>query len=144
MLSNALEILVFVLVGLIIKFPLTMDFFLKSLFLFCLLILARAAAVLVALKKSDYSFKEKLFTTLIMPKGIAVAVVAFSFSLFESFQMEIILNLILVFMVYSLILSAIMQRFSKRFLGLSAKPSKIEEHVPHPKLKTQVITQDKT
>ena len=135
MLSNALEILVFVLLGLMIKIPFTFDFFLKSLFLFGLLILSRAAAVFVALKKSEYSFKEKLFISLNMPKGIAVAVVAFTFSLYKDVQVEIILNLILAFVIYSLILSTVIERLSKRFIRIDIKPSKIEEEIPHPKLK---------
>lgn len=134
MLSNALEILVFVLVGLMIKIPITLNFFLKSLFLFGLLVLCRAVAVFVALRKSDYSYKEKLFISLNMPKGIAVAVVAFSFSLYKDVQVGVILNLILVFMLYSLVLSSVVDRLSKRFIRIQVKTSTIEE-VPHPRLK---------
>jgi len=135
MLSNALEILVFVLVGLMIRVPLTLDFFLKSFFLFCLLVLSRSAATFVALKKLDYSFKEKLFISFNMPKGIAVAVVAFSFALYTDVQMGIILNLILAFVVYSLILSSVVDRMSKKFIKVDVKTDKIDETVPHPKLK---------
>ncbi|KYK26252.1 hypothetical protein AYK26_05590 [Euryarchaeota archaeon SM23-78] len=141
MLSNALEILVFVLVGLIIKFPLTISFFIKSFLLFCLLILARAGAVFVSLKKTDYSLKEKLFLSLNMPKGIAVAVVAFTFfSLYEEafIQLGVILNLILVFMIYSLVLSAVVERLSKKFISIDANASaELEEEIPHPKLKSE-------
>jgi len=134
MLSNALEILVFVLVGLIIKFPLTSAFFFKSFFLFCLLVLSRTASVFIALKKEDYSFKEKLFISLNMPKGIAVAVVAFTFSLYKVAQMGMMLSLILVFIIYSLVLSSVIDRFSKKFIRVDVKSPKIEE-VPHPKLR---------
>ncbi|MBW2990372.1 cation:proton antiporter [Candidatus Woesearchaeota archaeon] len=134
MVSNALEILVFVIVGLMIKVPLTLSFFLKSLLLFCLLVLCRIGGVLVGLKKSDYTLKEKLFMSLNMPKGIAVAVVAFSFALFQSAQMNVILNLILVFMIYSLLLSVVVNRFSKKFIRIDVKPSE-EDEIPHPKLK---------
>lgn len=144
MLSNALEILVFVLLGLMIKLPFTFDFFLKSFFLFFLLILSRCAAIFVALKKSDYSFKEKLFISLNMPKGIAVAVVAFAFSLYTDFQVGIILNLILAFVLYSLILSSVVDRFSKVFIRVDIKPSEAEEKVPHPKLKGVVKTKKAT
>ncbi|HHE36692.1 MAG TPA: hypothetical protein ENL16_02655 [Candidatus Woesearchaeota archaeon] len=134
MLSNALEILVFVLVGLMIKFPLTLSFFFKSSFLFFLLVLSRAASVFIILRREDYSFKEKLFIALNMPKGIAVAVVAFTFLLYEVEQMRIILNLLLVFMIYSLILSSIIDRFSKKFIRVDVK-SPVAQDLPHPKLK---------
>ncbi|MBU1199224.1 MAG: cation:proton antiporter [Nanoarchaeota archaeon] len=134
MLSNALEILVFVLVGLMIQIPLTLDFFLKSLFLFGLLVLCRAAAVFVAVHKSDFSFKEKLFMSLNMPKGIAVAVVAFTLALYQTVQMGIILDLIVVFLLYSLILAAVVNLFSKKFIQVDVKNMK-EDNIPHAKLK---------
>ena len=134
MLSNALEILVFVMVGIMIKIPFTLEFILKSLVLFGLLAVARMLSVFLTLKKMDYSFKEKLFITLNMPKGIAVAVVAFSFSLYSSPQMSIILNLIIAFMLYSLILSSIIDRMSKRFISVNVQNSEILQDA-HPKLK---------
>ena len=125
MLSNALEILVFVLVGLMIKVPLTKEFIVNSLFLFALLVLARLGAVFVTLKKEDYSFRGKLFMSLVMPKGIAVAVIAFTFSLSSYSQMGVILNLLLAIIIYSLVLATIMEKLSGLFLGKI--PPKTEE-----------------
>ncbi|MBN2459579.1 cation:proton antiporter [Candidatus Woesearchaeota archaeon] len=116
MLSNALEILVFVLVGVMVKIPLSPSFIFKSLFLFALLVLSRLAAVFACLKGSSYSFKEKLFISFNMPKGIAVAVVAFTFSLSTHPQMSIILNLVLAIMIYSLILATVVERLSGSFI----------------------------
>jgi len=118
MLSNALEILVFVLVGVMVKIPFTASFIFKSLFLFALLVLSRVAAVFVCLKDSKYPFKEKLFISLNMPKGIAVAVVAFTFSLSGHPQMSIILNLVLAFMIYSLVLATVVERLSGLFINV--------------------------
>ncbi len=134
MLSNALEILVFVLVGLIINIPFELSFILKSLFLFGLLVLCRTAAVFLALKKSDYSAKEKVFMSLNMPKGIAVAVVAFTLALYNVPEMSIILNLILSFVIYSLLLSSVIDRLSKKFIRVKVESSE-EDNIPHPKLR---------
>lgn len=143
MLSNILEILVFVMIGLMIKFPLTSEFFFKSFFLFSFLVLSRAASVFIALRKEDFTFKEKLFLSLNMPKGIAVAVVAFTLSLYEAEQMGAMLSLILVFMLYSLILSSVIDRFSKYFIKVDVKSPKANE-VPHPKLKKQPTPKDES
>jgi len=136
MLSNILEILVFVMVGLMISFPLTKVFFFKSFLLFAFLVLSRAASVFIALRDEDFTFKEKLFISLNMPKGIAVAVVAFTLSLYEAEQMGVMLSLILIFVLYSLILSSIVDRFSKYFIRVDVK-SETAEQIPHAKLKKQ-------
>lgn len=125
MLTNALEILVFVLVGLMIRIPLTNEFIVNSLFLFSLLVLARLGAVFVTLNKKDYSFREKLFMSLVMPKGIAVAVIVFTFSLSYYQQMSVILNLLLAIIIYSLLLATVMEKLSGLFL--EKIPPKIEE-----------------
>ena len=77
-----------------------------------------------------------------MPKGIAVAVVAFTFSLYTEAHPElvVILNLMLVFMLYSLLLSAVINRFSRKFIRIDVKPSE-EDKIPHPKLKSKPAPQ---
>ncbi|MBD3313793.1 hypothetical protein GF345_05100, partial [Candidatus Woesearchaeota archaeon] len=115
--SYALEILVFVLIGLIIQIDLTLRFLALSLSLFLLLVLLRYLAVNIVFR-SNYKIKEKLFMTLNAPKGIAVASVTF---LLTTFQAEIpaiakITDLTLVFILYSIILSSIVARFSKYFI----------------------------
>jgi len=114
--SNALEILVFVLIGFLISVEFSFLFFIKSVILFIILIVARWFAVTTALRKSSYKLREKIFITLNIPKGIAVAVVIFSLSVRQIAGMEIIINLILLFMIYSLIISSIIERYSKKFI----------------------------
>lgn len=117
-LSNSLEILVFILVGFIINIPFNVNFFLKSFLLFILYILIRFAAVSISFphKTGEYNLKEKLFLSLNVSKGIAVAVVAFILTTYNIDGLQTILNLILVFVLYSIILSTIVIKFSKYFI----------------------------
>jgi len=116
MLSNSLEILVFILLGYIMKPVFESNFLLNSLFIFATLILTRYIAIYVGLAASEYSYKEKLFMTLNMPKGIAVAVLAFSLVFYGDPNLTIIANLVILIMIYSLILSTIINKFSKFFI----------------------------
>ncbi len=131
--GNSLMILVFVLVGLQIRLPFhDLGFFIASLILFGIYIAIRSMAVYVSTMKSDLTPKEKIFITLNSPKGIAVAVIVFSllsyqfvggtlngFSFLSLPWAELILNLTLTFMVYSLILSTVVNHFSKYFIKIN-------------------------
>lgn len=113
--SEFLEIFVFVLIGLVIKIPLTYQFLTSSLILFLIYIFIRFITIQLTFIKSSYTQKEKLFMTLNIPKGIAVAVVAFTLATLTIPGLKIILDLILMFIIYSIILSTIATRFSKYF-----------------------------
>ncbi|MFC2134853.1 cation:proton antiporter [Bacteroidota bacterium] len=121
--SNALEILVFVLIGFLITFQFTPIFFIKSFMLFIILIISRWLSVTISLRKVDppFTWKEKMFMSLNIPKGIAVAVVIFSLSISQVPEMSIIIDLILMFILYSLILSTIINRFSKKFIKIEVQ-----------------------
>lgn len=124
--SNALEIFVFVLIGFLIKIELTPIFFAKSLGLFGIMILARWLAIAISLNKTNFKLREKLFMTLNIPKGIAVAAVVFSLSVRNIEGIAIIIDLVLIFMIYSLILSSIVDRFSKKFIRIELEDGLIE------------------
>jgi len=113
--SNSLEILVFILIGMIITIPFTTAFLVKSFILFVIYILVRYLAILIVYVK-QFNFKERLFMSLNVQKGIAVAVVAFSLANLNIAGLETILNLILAFILYSIILSTIVLKLSKLFL----------------------------
>jgi NhaP-type Na+/H+ or K+/H+ antiporter len=114
--ANALEILVFFLIGLIINMPFTPIFLIKSLFLFIIYIIIRLVAINITFYNSEYTFKEKIFMTLNVQKGIAVAVVAFTLITLDITGVNILLHLILAFMIYSIILATAVGKFSKFFL----------------------------
>lgn len=115
-LALSLEILVFMLVGLLVVFDFSLIFFVKSIVLFGIAVLARYVAVLITLHGSDYAPREKAFMALNLPKGIAVAVVTLTlFVLDTSFQS--LVTLMILFLLYSLILSSGADRFGKYYIG---------------------------
>lgn len=115
-LSNSLEIFVFVLLGFIISIDFSTVFLLKSIVLFIILLVARWTAINIALNNSKYNLKQKIFMTLNMPKGIAVATVVLSLTTREIVGFEPIVDLILIFMIYSLVISSVLSIYSKKFV----------------------------
>ncbi len=118
MLSNSLEILVFIIVGFIVQLNLNLTFILNSLLIFLILIITRFISFAITLPQEKYTLKEKIFMTLIMPKGIAVAVLIVALSFLENPQIIIINNLLLAIFLYSLILSTIVNKFSEKFINV--------------------------
>jgi NhaP-type Na+/H+ or K+/H+ antiporter len=116
MLFNALKILVFVLIGMLVKIPLTGYFMLNSLFIFFLFILSRLTAVFISLRKTDFTIKEKFFMSFNIPKGIVVAVIVFALWTYQDPNINIILPLIVAFMIYSLIISSVVDRVSHKLI----------------------------
>jgi cell volume regulation protein A len=121
MFANSLEILVFVLVGLIVNVPFNYGFFMKSFSLFVIYLLVRFLSVQISFRKSTFTFKEKIFMTLNVQKGIAVAAVVFTLSLLNIEGITTILHLTLMFMIYSIILSTIIIRLSQYFIKADVK-----------------------
>jgi cell volume regulation protein A len=117
--ANALEILVFILIGLIIKFPLTMVFLVNSLLLFGFYLVIRYVSINIAFRKDKLLFRQKLFMTLNVQKGIAVAVVAFFLSTVS--ELTTVLNITLAFMLYSIVLSTIALFFTKKLLRVDVE-----------------------
>jgi cell volume regulation protein A len=120
--STILEVIVFIFVGMIIKFPLNAEFFYISLTLFGAFLLIRYIAVQLSFTgKLNFTQKEKLFIALTCPKGIAVAVIAFTLATKITLPgMTDILDLILAFLIYSVVFSSIIMRFSKKFVDVEA------------------------
>lgn len=116
LLTLTLEILVFVLIGLLVSFDFPLMFFLKSLLLFALALVARYVALLITEWGQGIDLKQKLFMTLNMPKGIAVAVVTLTISVFGAGTDDLI-TLMILFMLYSLVLASVVDRFGKHFIG---------------------------
>lgn len=119
--ANSLEILVFILIGLIIKIPLNFVFISKSLMLFIIYLAIRYVAITISLRSMHYNFKERLFMTFNVQKGIAVAVVAFTLTTLNMAGITTILHLVLLFMIYSIILATVAVRFSTYFVKVAVK-----------------------
>ena len=109
--ANALEILVFVLVGLIINIPLTKQFFLASLALFGISLIIRYLAIHLTFTKL-ISFKQKLFMALNVQKGIALAVVVLALTTLEIPGIGMVSSLMLAMMLYSLVLATVISPFA--------------------------------
>ncbi|MBW2996415.1 cation:proton antiporter [Candidatus Woesearchaeota archaeon] len=121
--AEVFEIIVFILIGSIIKIPWTFSFLIPASALFLAYLGIRFVAVDLFAKPKEYSLKEKVYMTLNTPKGIAVAVVVFSLATRAVIGLDLILDLILLFMIYSIIISTIITRFTKYFTKMEIKVS---------------------
>jgi NhaP-type Na+/H+ or K+/H+ antiporter len=119
--SKALYVLVFMIIGLILKIPLDAQFILSSLALFGIYLFIRFIVVLITLTREGLTFKQKIFATLQSAKGIATATLVLTFAIASDTvpiaNLGEILDLTMLFIVYSLILSTITIKFSKFFLA---------------------------
>lgn len=111
--ARALEILVFLLLGISIKIPLNAKFLLESIIIFLLLLLSRYLAVRFTLKKEEFTGIERLTAFLVMPKGIATGVTALALVLIEP-SFARVSAIILLITVYSLVLASIAEYFIAR------------------------------
>lgn len=123
-LTKALFIFVFVLIGLLIKLPLTKEFFISSIILFAVYLVIRYIAAAVSFMKDKMSAKEIIFITLNAPKGLSTVAVVFLFainnipgSVYYLPGIDVVLNITLVFVLYSIVLSSIVCFFQSWFLG---------------------------
>ena len=116
MLSNSLEIIVFMLVGFIVSLRMPIEMYLYALVAFAVITVSRFLAVFLLFRKSDYSFREKVFVTLVNPKGIATAVMVFSLSIIATSELALVLELTVLTIVYSVIVATVMAKISDQFL----------------------------
>ena len=141
MLSSTLEILVFILIGFLIPTNLDLVFIVKSIILFGIMILIRFIVLELVYLHDHINLKERIFMAMNCTKGIAVAVVAFIISNYvldipiieDGIQLthqvpltnfpgtHIILNLMVLFILYSIVLSSVIARFSKKFIRLNVE-----------------------
>ena len=117
MLSNSLEILVFIIIGLVVTVNVDLTFILKSLLIFAILIITRFLSIIISLKNDNYTTNEIIYMTLVMPKGIAVAVLIIALSIMNNSHIEIINNLLVAIIIYSVILSTIINKFSYNLIN---------------------------
>ncbi len=131
LLSMSLEILVFLFIGMLVRINFDWAFFGKSLLLFGVALVARLVAVLITFHGEDYGLREKLFITLNMPKGIAVAVVTLTLYVLNA-PIDGLLTLMILFVVYSLVVSSITDRFGRFFIRkeIVATPETVPKPLP--------------
>ena len=116
--SDALRIIVFILLGMIIVLPKDNIFIIKGTFLFLIYLLVRFLAVSISLK--EFRLKEKIFMCLNVPKGIDVAVIILmiiSGAYSGIGGLTTVVSLSLLFILYSIVLSTIATRLEEYFLS---------------------------
>ncbi len=116
LLSSFLEVLVFVMIGFMIKINFSILFILKSIALFVLYLLIRYLSMVLALRKTKFNPKEVLFMTLNSPKGIAVATVVFMLISLNLPGIEVVNNLLVLMLLYSIITATFAVKYSKLFI----------------------------
>ncbi len=135
-LSSSLEILVFVLVGLIIRIPTDSTFIVKSVVMFLLYLGIRYLTLQLTVR-SEFNQKELFFMAINAAKGIAVATVIFALSamhqdsasiIFGMPGIEELLNLTLLFLLYSIIVSTLSLVIAPKLMDM--KPGLKEEAKP--------------
>jgi len=104
--AKSLYILIFVLVGYVIRPLWEPIFILKTLGLFAIYLAIRFLAIQLTFF-SHYRLREKIFMTFVSPKGIAVAVVAIVLSNMPLAGLPIIIDIILLFILYSIVSSSL-------------------------------------
>jgi len=121
-LTKALMIFVFILVGITVKIPLSVDFFVTSIVLFGAYLLIRFIAVSLCFRELD--FRTNLFMSLVCPKGISTAVVVFILAihnlpgaLYFVPGVSIVLDFTLMFILLSVIVSSIVALHYKNSIG---------------------------
>ncbi len=103
--SEALQIIIFILTGLVIVVPLNSKFIASVLTLYFLHCVARFAAVKITFK--DFSIREEVFATLVTPKGVMVAVLVLALSTLNIPGLGVVLNYTLAILLLSIIVSTI-------------------------------------
>src|SRR3989338_4281804 len=110
--ANFLRVVLFILLGLLIKINFDLKFFIDSFALFLILLAVRFLSVQISTSKSGFTFKEKVFMTLNVPKGITTAILLLILGQLFLAE-ELILKLGLMFIIYSIIIGSISLKLIK-------------------------------
>lgn len=114
--TNFLKIVVFILIGLLLKIPLNTGFLIKSLILFAILIGIRYLSIKLSFMHHDLTRREKVFMTLTNSKGIGEAVMVFVLIGTGIAGLATITELALLFILYSIVMSSIVVRFADKLI----------------------------
>mgnify|MGYP000245050365 CR=1 FL=1 len=127
--SISLEILVFVLIGFLIKLDTDYLFWIRAILLFMIYLVIRYLAVHITYFKGNETTKEKIFMALTAPKGIPAAVVAFALASVAIPNISLVLDLMIAFIMISIIVAAISTKLSAFFLAPEKIPEKSAEKI---------------
>ncbi len=116
--ASSVEIIVFLLFGMLITLPSNIHFITNSILVFIVYLVVRFLSVVVSVPK--YSMQEKLFMTFVMPKGITLAAVAITLLTINP-DFSSMIDLLFLMFIYSLISSVIMIKMSKKWLKINVE-----------------------
>ncbi len=111
--TKALFVLIFILTGLIIKIPLKLSFFINAGILLLVYYATRFIAVEFSMR--ELTGKERAYTTLNAPKGIATVAIVFTLSTYKIASMSIVLDMVLMFVLVTIIISSIITKLTPWF-----------------------------
>ncbi len=118
--AHAITILVFILFGTELLVNLNLEALIKGTILFLIYIGIRYLSIEMALPRSKITLKQRIFMSLNVPKGIDVAVIVLILT--TNFKhiigVDLMLNLALLFVLYSIFLSTVVGVFAKDFLNI--------------------------
>jgi len=122
LLGSIFVLLVFVLVGFLVSSSYTLSLIMKTLVLYVIAVFVRFQVITATIPSTKFTWKEKAFMTLVMPKGVAVAVVVFSlavlnFGHLSPHLLDTTIQIIVLTMALSLLIATIVLRFSYYFLS---------------------------
>jgi len=133
--TSFLRIIVFILLGFIIIIPSSVEFIVKSIMLFAVYIFIRYFSLYLSFYGSDITPKEKWFMALNISKGVAVVVVILILSTVNIPNIEKILSLTMLFIIYSIITATIANVFAGKLLNLAESEKKTFERLKGTKIK---------
>ncbi len=121
LLGSIFVMLVFVLVGFLVDINFSFGIIIKTALLYLLAVFVRFQVISATIPSAKFTWKEKLFMTLLIPKGIAVAVVVFSLAVLEFDAvllplMTVTTQVIVLTMTLSLLVATLVGRFSHYLL----------------------------
>jgi NhaP-type Na+/H+ and K+/H+ antiporter len=108
-LYRLLEVLMFIIVGVVVSMPISFDFFRLSFGLFVVYLVIRVLAAVITLK--EYDFVEKLEVALFVPKGLTTVTLAFALLNYSFFGVVLLVQLLLSFFLYSMVFDTVLDRF---------------------------------
>ncbi len=106
---SALEVLMFIIVGVVVGLPMSFRFFEFSFGLFLIYLIIRYVVSRIVLRKYDSA--EKLEIAFFVPKGLATVTVAFALLNYSFGGVVLLVQLLLAFFVYSLVFDTILDKF---------------------------------
>lgn len=107
-LYSVLDVFVVLFAGIVVGLPFTSDFYELTLGLFIVYVILRLLASFVSLH--GFSIAERMEIALFVPKGLTVAAIAFALLNYTFFGSVILVQVLLAFFVYSLVLDTVLDK----------------------------------